>query len=66
MLNHFHICQIRNNTTVTDKVNNWNILPLEEAYVITTPRLSLNCGLNGFKELQLLIYLLFLFEKTFQ
>ena len=52
-LNKFNICQIRNNTTVIDKANNWNILLFREADMIKTHRASLNCGLKAFKELQL-------------
>ena len=33
-LNKFIICQIRNNRTVIDKVNHWNILHFKEAYMI--------------------------------
>ena len=44
-LNKFNICQIRNNTAVTDKPNNWNILLFKKAYIIKTYRPS--------KELQL-------------
>ena len=33
-LNKFSICQIRNNTTVIDKANNWNILLFKEVYMI--------------------------------
>ena len=35
-LNKFNICQIRNNTTVIDKANNWNILLFKEAYMNKT------------------------------
>ena len=52
-LNKFNICQIRNNTTVIDKANNWDILLFKEAYMIKTHRPSLNCGLKASKELQL-------------
>ena len=52
-LNKFNNCQIRNNTSVIDKANNWNILLFKEAYVNKTQRASLNCGLRGSKELQL-------------
>ena len=52
-LNKFNVCQIRNNTAVIDKVKNWDILLLKEAYKIKTHRLSLNCGLKISKELQL-------------
>ena len=52
-LSKFNICQIRNNTTVIDKANNWNILPFKEAYMIKTDRPSLHCGLKASKELQL-------------
>ena len=52
-LNKFNFCQIRNNTTVIDKANNWNILIFEEAYMIKTHRPSLNCGLKTSKELHL-------------
>ena len=52
-LNKFNICQIRNNTTVIDKANNWDILLFKEAYMIKTHRPSLSCGLKASKELQL-------------
>ena len=52
-LNKFNICQIKNNTTVIDKVNNWNILLFKEAYMIKTHRPSINYGLKASKELQL-------------
>ena len=52
-LNKFIICQIRNNTTVIDKANNWNILLFKEAYMIKTHRPSLSCGLKATQELQL-------------
>ena len=53
----FNICQIRNNTTVIDKSNNWNILLFKEAYMIKTHRPSLNFGLKTSKELQLVLSL---------
>ena len=49
----FNICQIRNNTTVIDKANNWNTLLFKEACMIKTHRPSLDCGLKASKELQL-------------
>ena len=52
-LNKFNICQIRNNTTVIDKANNWGILLFKEAYMIKTHRPSQSCGLKASKELQL-------------
>ena len=39
----FNKCQIKNNTTVIDKANNWNILLFKEAYMNKTQRPSLNC-----------------------
>ena len=52
-LNKFNLCQIRNNTTVIDKANNWNILLFKGAYMIKTHRPFLNCGLKASKELHL-------------
>ena len=51
-LNKFNICQIRNNTTVIDKANNWNILLFKELFMIKTHRQSLT-GLKAFKVLRL-------------
>ena len=48
-LNKFNNCQIRNNTSVIDKANNWNILLFKEAYMIKTRRPSLNCSLKASK-----------------
>ena len=52
-LDNFNICQIRNNTAVIDKANNWNFLLFKEAHMIKTHRPSLNCGLKASKDLQL-------------
>ena len=51
-LNKFNICQIRNNTTVIDKANDWNILLFKEVYKIKTYRPFLNCGLKVSKQLE--------------
>ena len=53
-LSKLNIYQIRSNTTVTDKENNWNILLFKEVYMIKKYRPSLKCGLKAAKELQLL------------
>ena len=51
--NKFNICQSRNNTTVIDKANKWNILLFKEAYMNKTQRPCLKGGLKTSKELQL-------------
>ena len=53
MINKFNISQIRNNTIIIDKANNWNVLLFKEALYIRRQRPSLNCGLKASKELQL-------------
>ena len=51
--NQFSISQIRENTIIVDRGNNWNILLSKEALMIKEHRSSLNCGLKASKELQL-------------
>ena len=36
--------QIRDNTTVIDRADNWNVLLFKEVYIIKAKRPSLNCG----------------------
>ena len=49
----FNISQIRDNTTILERADNWNILLFKEALMIKRHKPSLNCGLKASKELQL-------------
>ena len=51
--NKFDINQIRSNTIVLDKADNWNELLFKEALLIKSHKPSLNTGLKPSKELQL-------------
>ena len=49
----FDVNQIRDNTIVLDRCNNWNELLFKEALMIKRHFLTLNTGLRALKELQL-------------
>ena len=51
--NQFNVSQIRDNTIILDRGNNWNVLLFKEALMIKKHGPSLNCGLKTSKELQL-------------
>ena len=51
--NKFDISQIRSNTIVLDKADNWNELLFKEALLIKSHKPSLNTDLKALKELQL-------------
>ena len=51
--NQFNVSQIRDNTIILDRGNNWNVLLFKEALMIKKHRPTLNCGLTASKELQL-------------
>ena len=51
--NQFNVSQIRDNTIILDRRNNWNVLLFKEALTIKKHRPTLNCGLTASKELQL-------------
>ena len=50
--NQFNVSQIRDNTIILDRGNNWNVLLFKEALMIKKHRPTLNCGLTASKELQ--------------
>ena len=50
--NQFNVSQIRDNTIILDRGNNWNVLLFKEALMIKKHRPTLNCGLMASKELQ--------------
>ena len=52
--NKFDINQIRSNTIVFDKADNWNELLFKEALLIKSHKPLLNTGLKASKELQLI------------
>ena len=51
--NKFHINQIRSNTIVLDKADNWNKLLFKQALLIRSYKPLLNTSLKASKELQL-------------
>ena len=51
--NKFLMNQIRSNTIVLEKADNWNELLFKEALLIKSHKPSLNTGLKASKELQL-------------
>ena len=51
--NQFNVSQIRDNTIILDRGNNWNVLLFKEGIMIKKHRPSLNVGLMASKELQL-------------
>ena len=52
-VNNFDINQIRSNTIVFDKADNWNELLFKEVLLIKSLKSSLNTALKASKELQL-------------
>ena len=52
-VNNFDINQIRSNTIVLDKADNWNELLFKEVLLIKSHKPSLNTALKASKELQL-------------
>ena len=52
-VNNFDINQIRSNTIVLDKADNWNELLFKEVLLIKSLKSSLNTALKASKELQL-------------
>ena len=52
-VNNFDINQIRSNTIVLDKADNWNELLFKEVLLIKSHKPSLNTALKTSKELQL-------------
>ena len=51
--NKFDINEIRSNTIILDKADNWNELLFKEALLIKSRKPLLNSGLKAWKELQL-------------
>ena len=51
--NQFNVLQIRDDTIILDRGNNWNVLLFKEALMIEKHRPTLNCGLIASKELRL-------------
>ena len=51
--NQFNVSQIRDDTIILDRGNNWNVLLFKEALMTEKHRPMLNCGLMASKELQL-------------
>ena len=51
--NQFNVSQIRHNTIILDRGNNWNVLLFKEALMIKKHRPTLSCGLTASKEFQL-------------
>ena len=47
--NQFNVSQIRDNTIILDRGNNWNVLLFKEALMIKKHRPTLNCGLVASK-----------------
>ena len=52
-VNNFEVNQIRSNTIVLDKADNWNELLFKEVLLIKSLKSSLNTALKASKELQL-------------
>ena len=50
--NQFNVSQIRDNTIILDRGNNWNVLLFKEALMIKKHRPTINCGFMASKELQ--------------
>ena len=51
--NQFNVSQIKVNTIILDRENNWNVILFKVALMIKKHRSSLNCGLMASKELLL-------------
>ena len=62
--NKFHINQIRSNTIVPEKADNWNKLLFKEALQIRSLKPLLNISVKALKELELFSFIIQIISNT--